>query len=63
MAFGDYISPTNSEHALRGLMIDEIQLITRRLWPDAVVHAFGSYATKLYLPTGSVCTRSSQGNH
>lgn len=50
----NYISPTPAEDEVRGLVV---ALITRAIttnFPDASVHAFGSYATKLYLPLGYV---------
>ncbi|CAG8783532.1 4419_t:CDS:2, partial [Acaulospora colombiana] len=53
-AYADYISPTKAEHALRGLIVQEIELAAKKLWPDATATAFGSYATSLYLPTGDI---------
>lgn len=53
-AFLDYVQPTSQEHEIRGLILRQIGDIAREIWPDAKVHAFGSFATKLYLPTGSV---------
>ncbi|PVF95943.1 Nucleotidyltransferase [Serendipita vermifera] len=53
-AYADYISPTKAEHALRGLIIQEIEHAAKKLWPDATATAFGSYATSLYLPTGDI---------
>ena len=35
-------------------MLQQIGDIAREIWPDAQAHAFGSFATKLYLPTGLV---------
>lgn len=53
-AFADYIIPTETEHALRGLIVREIEYYARKIWPDATATAFGSYATGLYLPTGDI---------
>ena len=53
-AFVDYVQPTSQEHEIRGLVLQQIGDIARDIWPDAKAHAFGSFATKLYLPTGSV---------
>ena len=53
-AFIDYAQPTSQEHEIRGLILRQIGEIAREIWPDAKAHAFGSFATKLYLPIGSV---------
>lgn len=53
-AYAEYISPTQAENALRALIIKEIEIHARKLWPDATATAFGSYATGLYLPTGDI---------
>lgn len=53
-AFVNYLQPTTEEHEIRGLVLQQIGDVAREIWPDAKAHAFGSFATKLYLPTGSV---------
>ncbi|KAJ3019196.1 UNVERIFIED_CONTAM: hypothetical protein HDU68_010796 [Siphonaria sp. JEL0065] len=50
----DYISPTPSEHSIRHLTIERLRFVVAKLWPDATVHVFGSFSTKLYLPTSDV---------
>lgn len=51
-AFVGYVSPTKAEDEVRGLIVN---LITRAVvtnFPDAKVLPFGSFETKLYLPSG-----------
>ncbi|KAJ3077210.1 hypothetical protein HDU98_006397 [Podochytrium sp. JEL0797] len=49
-----YISPTPAEHSLRHLTIERLRFVVSRLWPQATVEVFGSFSTKLYLPTSDV---------
>ena len=51
-AFLDYISPSPVEDEVRGLVIDLVSKAITKAFPDAAVSPFGSYATKLYLPSG-----------
>ncbi|KAG6888367.1 hypothetical protein C0992_008669 [Termitomyces sp. T32_za158] len=53
-AFMNYISPTAVEDEVRGLVVALITRAVTKKFPDASVHAFGSYATKLYLPLGDI---------
>lgn len=53
-AFVDYISPTPEEHEVRGMIIECISRAIRSVWSDARVLPFGSYETKLYLPSGDI---------
>ena len=46
-----YVTPTEAEHALRKLTVDRIRQVAIDLWPNATVHVFGSFDTKLYLPS------------
>ncbi|KAH9843120.1 uncharacterized protein C8Q71DRAFT_820219 [Rhodofomes roseus] len=51
-AFVRYISPTLEEDEVRSLIVAQISRAIREKFPDAQVLPFGSYETKLYLPTG-----------
>jgi len=51
-AFVDYISPTPEEHETRGMIVHWIRKTVIAEFPDAEVVPFGSFATKMYLPTG-----------
>ncbi|KAI8819755.1 uncharacterized protein EV422DRAFT_598553 [Fimicolochytrium jonesii] len=53
----DYISyliPTEAEHAMRRLTIDRITNVVHTVRPKADVRVFGSFETKLYLPSSDV---------
>lgn len=54
VAFYEYLRPTRGEHALRQRIISDIGHALRFKFKDATVEPFGSYNTKLYLPSGSV---------
>ncbi|KAJ3048214.1 hypothetical protein HDU99_009233 [Rhizoclosmatium hyalinum] len=49
-----YISPTPAEHSIRHLTIERLRFVVAKLWPHATVQVFGSFSTKLYLPTSDV---------
>lgn len=51
-AFVEYISPTKAEDEVRGFIINLITGAVVRNFPDAKVLPFGSFETKLYLPSG-----------
>lgn len=51
-AFVEYVSPTTAEDEVRGLIVDLITRAVVRNFPDAKVLPFGSFETKLYLPSG-----------
>ncbi|EEB98394.1 hypothetical protein MPER_02102, partial [Moniliophthora perniciosa FA553] len=53
-AFTTYISPSPVEDEIRSLLVQLISSAIKTRYPDAEVHPFGSYATKLYLPTGDI---------
>ncbi|KAF9532773.1 hypothetical protein CPB83DRAFT_758580 [Crepidotus variabilis] len=53
-AFVDWISPSPVEDEIRGLIVENISRIVKKSFPDAQVHPFGSYQTKLYLPEGDI---------
>ena len=51
-AFVEYVSPTKAEDEVRGLIVNLITRAVTRNFPDAKVLPFGSFETKLYLPSG-----------
>ena len=51
-AFVEYVSPTKAEDEARGLIVNLITRAVVRNFPDAKVLPFGSFETKLYLPSG-----------
>jgi non-canonical poly(A) RNA polymerase PAPD5/7 len=53
-AFLKYISPTDVEDEVRRLVVALITHAVTQAFPDAKVHPFGSFETKLYLPHGCV---------
>jgi len=55
-AFTKWISPTPIEHEIRELTVSIISRAISLAFPDAKVMPFGSYETKLYLPSGFAYT-------
>jgi len=51
-AFVRYISPTDVEHEVRSLVVEMVSKAVTQAYPDAEVHPFGSFETRLYLPHG-----------
>ena len=51
-AFVEYVSPSKAEDEVRGLIVNLITRAVVRNFPDAKVLPFGSFETKLYLPSG-----------
>ncbi|KAI9094605.1 hypothetical protein DFS34DRAFT_628369 [Phlyctochytrium arcticum] len=53
----DYVAflvPTDAEHIMRQLTVERIRHVVSTIWPHAGVSVFGSFETKLYLPTSDV---------
>ncbi len=48
------MSPTQQEDEIRGLVVEQIRRAVTSSVKDARVEPFGSYATKLYLPSGDI---------
>jgi DNA polymerase sigma len=44
------MSPTAEEHERREELVERIREVTSHLWPSSDLRAFGSFATRLYLP-------------
>ncbi|KAJ4478411.1 hypothetical protein J3R30DRAFT_3481689 [Lentinula aciculospora] len=53
-AFTNWISPSPVEDEIRSLLVHQITSAITSRFQDAEVYPFGSYATKLYLPTGDI---------
>lgn len=51
-AFVEYVSPTKAEDEVRALIVNLITRAVSRNFPDARIFPFGSFETKLYLPSG-----------
>lgn len=54
LEFYNYMMPTEIEHALRQHVVNRIEQVTKKLWPSARVEVFGSFRTKLFLPTSDI---------
>lgn len=52
--FVRYVGPTEEEHRVRTFVISRIQKLVEKKWPTASLHVFGSFETKLYLPTSDI---------
>lgn len=52
--FYHHMVPTPIEHGLRENVVNRIEQVTKKLWPSARVEVFGSFRTKLYLPTSDI---------
>lgn len=52
--FYEFIKPIEEEEFMRNRVVSRIEEIVLRLWPNAKVEIFGSFATKLYLPTSDI---------
>lgn len=51
-AFVEYVSPTKVEDEVREFIVNLITRAVVKNFPDAKVMPFGSFETKLYLPSG-----------
>lgn len=54
--FLEFIKPSEAEEILRQHTVKRLHELVSSLWPDAVVECFGSFCTKLYLPTSDIDT-------
>ena len=52
--FAAFISPTSSEERQRTALLSRFTALIRSLFPSSSLAAFGSYATKLYLPMSDI---------
>lgn len=58
--FYNHMVPTTVEHGLRETVVARIEQVVKSLWSSARVEVFGSFRTRLYLPTSDIGTESSQ---
>lgn len=54
LQFANFMAPTTAEEAAREALVATLRRVIGQLWPSAKVELFGSYATRLYLPTSDV---------
>ncbi|KAJ3110505.1 hypothetical protein HK100_003014 [Physocladia obscura] len=54
MDYVNYIAPTVAEHSVRHLTIERLRFVVKKIWPTVKCEVFGSFSTKLYLPTSDV---------
>lgn len=52
--FYEFMKPLEEEEFMRNRVVSRIETVVSRLWPQAKVEIFGSFATKLYLPTSDI---------
>ncbi|RKO98122.1 hypothetical protein CXG81DRAFT_3239, partial [Caulochytrium protostelioides] len=52
--FMAYMSPTEGEHAMRTEVVRRVTESVLQLWPNAAVEIFGSFNTRLYLPSSDI---------
>lgn len=52
--FYEYIKPFEEEEYMRNRVVQRIEAVVCCIWPEAKVEIFGSFATKLYLPTSDI---------
>lgn len=52
--FYEYIKPFEEEEFMRNRVVQRIEAVVCCIWPEAKVEIFGSFATKLYLPTSDI---------
>lgn len=52
--FFDYIKPRDFEERLRAALVQDMKAFCRDAYRDADIHAFGSFPSGLYLPTGDM---------
>lgn len=52
--FVKFVGPTEKEHRVRTFVISRIRKLVEKKWPTASLRVFGSFETKLYLPTSDI---------
>ncbi|KAG0054637.1 hypothetical protein BGZ83_010765 [Gryganskiella cystojenkinii] len=52
--FVDFIGPTREEHQVREYAFRRIKEAVQSLWPDSTLEIFGSFTTRLYLPSSDL---------
>lgn len=54
MDFIEYIKPTKEEHYIRLLTLKRLEQVVECVFPGAKMHVFGSFETKMYLPSSDL---------
>lgn len=52
--FIGFVEPTEQEHKVRTVIVSRVRQVVQKKWPTASLHVFGSFDTKLYLPTSDI---------
>lgn len=52
--FYEFISPRSFEQTLRQSLLDDLEAMVRKRFPNGRIHCFGSFMSGLYLPTGDM---------
>ncbi|KAG2180708.1 hypothetical protein INT44_003715 [Umbelopsis vinacea] len=50
----EYLSPTEEEHTMRRFAVHRIRQCAQMVYPSCTVEVFGSFETRLYLPTSDI---------
>jgi non-canonical poly(A) RNA polymerase PAPD5/7 len=50
----EYLSPTEEEHTMRRFAVHRIRQCAQSVYPSCTIEVFGSFETKLYLPTSDI---------
>ncbi|KAG2171272.1 hypothetical protein INT43_002894, partial [Umbelopsis isabellina] len=50
----DYLSPTEEEHTMRRFAVHRIRQCAQQIYPSCRIEVFGSFETRLYLPTSDI---------
>lgn len=50
----EYLSPTEEEHTMRRFAVHRIRQCAQLIYPSCSVEVFGSFETRLYLPTSDI---------
>ncbi|KAI8896706.1 hypothetical protein BC833DRAFT_596525 [Globomyces pollinis-pini] len=54
MEYYKYVQPTEAEHQMRLLTISRLNTVVLGIWENCTVNCFGSFSTKLYLPSSDL---------
>jgi hypothetical protein len=52
--FVEYIQPRAAEHAMRQIVVERVSSAVKSVWPNASVEIFGSFDTRMYLPSSDI---------
>ena len=64
--FYEFVRPQDFEEALRQALLDDLEALVRKRFPNGRINCFGSFMSGLYLPTGDMdivmCSTQYMGN-